>query len=261
MVLINDMRQPRNFTAAWTATVGGKERGPGPRTRQPGGFGNQVHPHRGHRTGRRTPAAKADGQITLAATIGDSKHQDTFAFRVFGEDKDASGEIAAVDPEGLTGKMLARLGYKTRSWNGGSAPLVVIGRNGLEKDAAAAAKLEAYVQAGGRALIFAQDPDWMARAFGWRVCPKVARRVFPVDPQVAGGLDADDLRDWNGSSTLLDPYPQYEGDYLRGNERDQPYAGWHWGNRGGVSSAAVEKPHRSGWRPLLECEFDLATRR
>jgi beta-galactosidase len=48
------------------------------------------------------------------------------------------------------------------------------------------------------------------------------------------------------------------GDYLRGNERDQPYAGWHWGNRGGVSSAAIEKPHRSGWRPLLECEFDLA---
>ena len=27
---------------------------------------------------------------------------------------------------------------------------------------------------------------------------------------------------------------------------------------GGVSSAAIEKPHRSGWRPLLECEFDLA---
>jgi beta-galactosidase len=43
-----------------------------------------------------------------------------------------------------------------------------------------------------------------------------------------------------------------------GNERDQPYAGWHWGNRGGVTSAAIEKPHLSGWRPLLECEFDLA---
>lgn len=25
-----------------------------------------------------------------------------------------------------------------------------------------------------------------------------------------------------------------------------------------VTSAAVEKPHRSGWTPLLECEFDLA---
>ena len=25
-----------------------------------------------------------------------------------------------------------------------------------------------------------------------------------------------------------------------------------------MTSAAIEKPHRSGWRPLLECEFDLA---
>jgi beta-galactosidase len=86
----------------------------------------------------------------------------------------------------------------------------------------------------------------------------VARRVFAVDSLVTRGIDADDLRDWTGSSTLVEAYPEYVGDYLRGNERDQPYAGWHWGNRGGVSSAAIEKPHRSGWRPLLECEFDLA---
>ena len=98
----------------------------------------------------------------------------------------------------------------------------------------------------------------MARALGWRVCPKVARRVFPVDSPVARGMDADDLRDWTGSSDLIEAYPEYAGNYLRGNEREQPYAGWHWGNRGGVSSAAIEKPHRSGWRPLLECEFDLA---
>src|SRR5262249_30269260 len=52
-------------------------------------------------------------------------------------------------------------------------------------------------------------------------------------------------------------YPEYVGNYLRGNEREQPYAGWHWGNRGGVSSASIEKPHRSGWRPLLGCEFDF----
>ncbi len=30
---------------------------------------------------------KADGQITLTATIGETRHQDTFAFRVFGEDQ------------------------------------------------------------------------------------------------------------------------------------------------------------------------------
>jgi beta-galactosidase len=36
-----------------------------------------------------------------------------------------------------------------------------------------------------------------------------------------------------------------------------PYAGWRWGTRGTVSSGAIEKPHRSGWRPILEAEFDL----
>jgi beta-galactosidase len=257
IVLINDSRQPRNFTATWTATVGGKEVGKGQLEGSLAVSEIKFIPVQVTAPAAE-PGGKADGQITLAATIGDSKHQDSFAFRVFGEDKNASGKIAVVDPDGLTGKMLARLGYKTRSWKGGSAPLVVIGRNGLERDASATARLEAYVQAGGRALVCAQDPDWMIRAFGWRVCPKVARRVFPVDAQVAGGLDADDLRDWNGGSTLIEPCPKYEGDYLRGNERDQPYAGWHWGNRGGVSSVPVEKPHRSGWRPLLECEFDLS---
>jgi beta-galactosidase len=69
----------------------------------------------------------------------------------------------------------------------------------------------------------------------------------------------DDLRDWTGNSTLIEAYPQYvPGTYDLGDERDQPYAGWHWGNGGGISSAPIEKPHRSGWRPLLECEFDLA---
>ena len=98
----------------------------------------------------------------------------------------------------------------------------------------------------------------MARALGWRVCPQVSRRVFPMNSPVTRGIDADDLRDWTGSSTLIEAYPKYVGNYLKGNEGDQPYAGWHWGNRGAVTSAAIEKPHRSGWRPLLECEFDLA---
>ncbi len=163
----------------------------------------------------------------------------------------------------MTSKMLEELGL-SRPVPGTAAadPLVMIGRNALKDDATVAARLEPYVRAGGRVLILAQDPEWITRAFGWRVCPKVARRVFPVHSAMRHSpfdtLQSDDLRDWTGSSTLIEAYPEYTGDYLRGNERDQPYAGWHWGNRGGVASAAIEKPHRSGWRPLLECEFDLA---
>jgi beta-galactosidase len=257
IVLINDTRAPQDFTAAWTATVGGKLAGQG---RTQGKLDvseirlipfQVVAPVVG-------AGGNADGQIALTTTISGASHQDTFAFRVFGEDRPGRGEIAVVDPSGLTRKMLEGMGYQTRPWNGEGAPLVVVGRNALKDDAALATRLEPYVRSGGRALVCAQDPAWMTRALGWRVCPKVARRVFPVLAPVNFGLDADDLRDWTGSSTLIEAYPEYVGNYLRGNEREQPYAGWRWGNRGGVSSAAIEKPHRSGWRPLLECEFDLA---
>ncbi|MGH7973186.1 MAG: beta-galactosidase, partial [Limisphaerales bacterium] len=184
-----------------------------------------------------------------------------------GEDGPSKGRIDIVDPEGLTAKMLASLGYQTASIDLSQNPnlgagLVVIGRNAFKNDPALCGQLEPYIRAGGRVLICAQEPDWMTRALEWRVCPKVARRVFPILSADANSplsdLDSGDLRDWTGSSTLIEAYPEYVGNYLRGNEREQPYAGWHWGNRGGVSSAAIEKPHRSGWRPLLECEFDLA---
>jgi beta-galactosidase len=261
IVLINDTRQPQRFTAAWTATVAGKEVDQGQMQGSLAVSEIRFIPFQVIAPVEEA-GAKADGQLALAATIGEARHQDTFGFRVFGEDKTGSAQIAIVDPDGLTSKMLADLGYRTRSWNDAAAPLVVVGRNALTHDAAVAARLEPYVRAGGRALICAQDPEWLTRALGWRVCPKVARRVFPVHSAALHSpfdtLHSEDLRDWTGSSTLIEARPEYVGDYLRGNERDQPYAGWHWGNRGGVSSAAIEKPHRSGWRPLLECEFDLA---
>jgi beta-galactosidase len=258
IVLINDTRGPQSFTATWTATVGGKDVARGDLTGSLAVSETRLIPFQ-FNAPPQEPGAKVDGQITLAATIGNAKHQDTFAFRVFGIEQPAGGDVALVDPDGLTTRMLENLGYTTRPWSGGAAPLLVIGRNALKNNPALfAAKLETHVQAGGRALICAQDPTWMTQALGWRVCPHVSRRVFPVGSALPGGTDADDLRDWTGSSTLVEPFPQYVGNYLRGNEREQPYAGWHWGNRGAVTSAAIEKPHLSGWRPLLECEFDLA---
>ncbi len=121
IVLINDTRQPQDFTATWTATVGGKEVDKG---EQHGRLA--VSEIRFIPIQVTAPAeeagGKADGQITLTATIGGTTHRDTFAFRVFGKDLPGSGEIAVVDPDGMTGKMLANLGYTTRPWNGAAAP-------------------------------------------------------------------------------------------------------------------------------------------
>ncbi|MGA2034799.1 MAG: sugar-binding domain-containing protein [Thermoguttaceae bacterium] len=257
IVVINDTRQPQHFTAAWTAAVGGKEVGRGTEHGSLAVSETRLIPIQVI-----APAAeaggRADGRITLTAAIGEATHRDTFAFRVFGEDRPGEGEIAVIDPDGTAKKMLANLGYAARAWNGAAAPLVVIGRNALKEDPTTAARLEAFVRAGGRAVICAQEPQWMERALQWRICPQVSRRVFPMNSPVTRRIDADDLRDWTGSSTLIEAYPKYLGNYLKGNEGDQPYAGWHWGNRGAVASAAIEKPHRSGWRPMLECEFDLA---
>ncbi|HEY5914727.1 MAG TPA: sugar-binding domain-containing protein [Verrucomicrobiae bacterium] len=217
IVLINDTRQPQNFTAAWTAIVGDKEIDKGQFQGSLGVSEIRLIPFKVVAPAGE-PCGKADGRLTLAATIGEATHQDAFAFRVFGEDNKSTGDVAVVDPAGLTGKMLAALGYRSRAWNGGAAPLVVLGRNALKQDAAVAARLEPYVRQGGRVLILGHDPEWMTRALGWRVCPKVARRVFPVDTQFAAGFDVDDLRDWTGSSTLIESHPKYEGSYLRGNE-------------------------------------------
>jgi beta-galactosidase len=261
IVLINDSRLPQDFTATWTATVGGKKTNKGQTRGKLAISEIRFIPIQATLPDGKT-ADTADGQITLETTVGQTRHDDTFNFRVFGQDKRAKGRLALVDPNNSTRKMLVNLGYRTESWNNASAPLVVIGRNALKDDPTVMTRLEPYVGNGGRALIFAQDPDWIARALGWRVCPKVTRRVFPVSSatqhSALGDFDSGDFRDWTGSSNLIEAYPQYVGNYLRGNEREQPYAGWHWGNRGGVSSAAIEKPHRSAWRPLLECEFDLA---
>jgi beta-galactosidase len=262
IVLINDTRQRQDFTAAWTATVGSEEVAKGQTQGRLDVSEIRFIPFQFLAPAGAAAGDNADGQITLAATIGQTGHKNSFAFRVFGEDKPARGQIAVVDPHGMTRKMLADLGYRTDSWSGAANPLVIIGRNALKHDPAITVKLEPYVRTGGRALVCAQDPDWIAQALAWRVCPKIARRVFPISSAILhssfSDLHKDDLCDWTGNSTLIEAYPEYVGNYLRGNEREQPYAGWHWGNRGGVSTAAIEKPHRSGWRPLLECEFDLA---
>jgi beta-galactosidase len=70
-------------------------------------------------------------------------------------------------------------------------------------------------------------------------------------------LTADLLRDWRGSSDLVEAFPVYGADDRRAPS-GTPYAGWRWGTRGGIASAMIEKPHLSGWRPLVEGEFDLA---
>jgi len=77
---------------------------------------------------------------------------------------------------------------------------------------------------------------------------------------VTAGLDFPDLRDWAGSSTLLEPYPNgtWEKPLPYNAEPPMAWYGWRWGGRGAVATASVEKPHKGPWRPILQAEFELA---
>ncbi|MCX7003296.1 MAG: hypothetical protein NTV22_08495, partial [bacterium] len=164
--------------------------------------------------------------------------------------------LLVYDTEGATLAMLAAQGYALALWSGGPDParLLCIGRETLSGGGSLPGSLEQFVSNGGRALLFTQNPDWLRTTLGLRVARHVTRRVFPLDPRhpVVAGLDAEDLRDWRGESTLLPHHDEYSP------EAGKVTYGWRWGCNGAVSSAAIEKPHRAGWRPLLECEFDLA---
>jgi beta-galactosidase len=263
VVLINDTGATQEFSFNWEVLVGGKQVATGSKKGSIETAQNLFFPLEAE-----MPAAlateKVDGEIRLTASFDKCQHQDRFSFRVFQKSGTPSTEnstVAVFDPAGKTTRMLQQLGYTTVPWDGLPAPrLLVIGREALSGGNKLPGSLEAFVRNGGRAIVFTQNPEWMRSALGFRVAPHLSRRVFPVDathPAVKG-LDELDLRDWTGESTLVEAYPNTLNGGVKLSPYSVPWYGWHWGNRGALSSAPVEKPHLSGWRPILESEFDLA---
>jgi beta-galactosidase len=268
VVLINDTRKPQKATYTWKAQVGGKAiAAKSLNTVVPAGKTLQLPI--GFKVPSALPIPKAEGLISLTASIGGRRHSDNFAFRAFQVTLPKTGSVQKVpvqknsvqvfDPKGRTSAMLKSLGYSVQPWNGKArSGVVVVGREALSGGGKLPGDLEAFVRGGGRAIIFNQNPAWIQDYLGWRTPPHVSRRVFPLPGAhpVTAGLDAKDLRDWAGTSDLVEAYP--DASLARKGAHGGPYSGWRWGNRHMVSSAPIEKPHRSSWRPILETEFDLA---
>ncbi len=255
IVLINDARRPLPYSCEWTIVIAGRQTAQGSSKGDLAPAQNLLLP-----VEFSLPAglgAKTDGVITLNADIGGLKHKDEFTFRVFETvaSPTAKETIAVFDPAGETTTFLKGMGSGIASWDGKSSPpLLVVGRKALSSGAKVPGDMEAYARNGGRLIIFAQDPDWMRKALRMRVANYLARSVFPVSSRhpVCEGLSPEDLQNWAGESALVEPYPK-----VRDVNAQERY-GWHWGNRGAVASCAVEKPHHTGWTPILECEWDLA---
>ena len=254
VVLINDTRVSQPYKYYWKAFVDGRAIANGQGNGQIKPAQTIFRPIRFSTPFFSKP--RAEGQIVLTAKIGDVTHEDRFSFGVFARRKRGEGSLPTLpvfDPGSKTADLLFSLDLAPRNWKGEkNAPIVIIGRQALSSGKPLPGDLEAYVRGGGRVLVFGQTPDWIEKTLGFRVSPQLARRAFPVDKDhpALRGLDASDFRDWRGNSTLLPATPSYSG--------DTPPHAWRWGNRGVVSSVPIEKPHFGSWRPILECEFDLA---
>ncbi len=264
--LLNDTDKPQPYTVEWSVEIGGSPAGSGKASGEvPVGvplFAPIKFP---------APAvtAKSDGVLHLKSTIGDVSTEDSFALRVLPAPKPLAlkAPVFLLDPEGTTGTWLTGLGVSAQPLPAANWPanaLVILGRNAIVKTPETEwpdlrAKIEAFVQSGGRLLVMGQDPEWIREMSGLRVARPVGRRFWPVptlsEHPILAGLDGEDFRDWHGAGTLQDPAPTMD---LSRPVPLVPRWGWHVNNTGSVASASLEKPHLGRWTPLLEGEFDLA---
>lgn len=200
----------------------------------------------------------ADASIRLVARFGEETRlpiRDEMAIRMVPKLPDAvRGEVLIFDPNGGTTAALMRIGIRTQRWDGEPSPLLlVIGRDALSHQKQPPGDLEKFVQQGGRILVFAQRPDWLVNQAGFRVSGLIDRRVFPVslDHPALIRLQTGDLSDWLGG--LDDDWDSAEqATTTKGPGR----YGWTINRRQAVAISAIEKPHRAGWRPILQSGFD-----
>ena len=249
-ILINDSRASAEWHTQWTLKVGDAVvKG----TEESGTIATGSVLHKPYAVRLPAITAPTAGELTLVARIGVQTTTDRLAIRVFPAAAPLALSVRVIDPVGDSTALLKRLGCQIGEQD--PQALLVVGRHALERGATTVAALAEQARQGARILVMAQDPEWLRTTLGWRVGHQVVRRVFAVDaahPLLAGLVD-DDLADWAGAGSLIAAQPA-----VAQVGRSYPRYGWHWGNRGSISSAMIEKPHRSAWRPLLEGDFDLA---
>ena len=256
VAVINDSREEQPYTATWMVEVAGRQIAAKTKTGslEPAGI---VFLPVSFTAPQEFDGFKADGAISLTVKIGTYTTQDRFSFRVFKKAEMGVVEPAfLVDPIGKTAAMLKEAGVKTAAWRpGASGGVLLVGREYFNANDRLPEGTREFVEQGGRLVIFAQDPARLKDLFNFRIAHQMPRFVFGIDAKhpVMAGIDDADLCNWAGSSTLAQERERPEIPYTQ-----TPFHVWKWGNRGGLSSAAIEKPHHSSWRPILECEFDLA---
>ena len=216
------------------------------------------------------PDRLAAGTYQLTATVrfGDRETQkDTFTINVLTHSADPpkGAKIALLDPKGETDKLLVLLGVRFEkveaSADFSSFDVLIVGKEALTSDGPGPDVDR--VRDGLKVIVFEQAGKILEERFGFRVAEYGLRQVFrrvPDHPLLAG-LDADHLRDWRGTATLLPPRLKYTlrpryGPTVKWCGIEVPRA-WHRGCHGNVASVLIEKPARGDFLPVLDGGYGL----
>jgi hypothetical protein len=176
---------------------------------------------------------------------------------------DLHSRIALFDPKGQSSELFGRLhvpSARVDSTNDLSGyDVLVIGKSALTLNGPAPDL--SRVRQGLKVLVFEQESEVLEKRLGFRVEEYGLRQVFPrvADHPILAGVDADQLSNWRGESTLLPPTLQYQMRPRYGPTVewcDIPVTrAWRCGNHGNVASVLIEKPGRGNFLPLVDGGF------
>lgn len=269
VALVNDLRRAVSATWEWKVTLDGRSVANGKGEANIPAGEKKLVPFR-----FQLPEVDKDSKalIALRATLdgkGGANLTDSVSLEVLPKAPALKGSVACYDPKGLTTRLLRDQGVTVRECDAPVPPrdckLFVIGREAITSEGPEIDLTKFLRSDGSRAnlLIFEQTEEVLQKRWGFRTASPGSRRVFvrqPVHP-VCRGLSDDLLRDWRGSSSLLEAYPNPIG--FRSGYPAQEWCGfkntrtWQWGNYGTVASVVMEKPQIGNWSTILDCEFDL----
>ena len=264
LILINDTERKVSRTAIWSVQDGGKVLASGKEllSAMPGG------------QGRKTIAFKVadrDAKLKLrvrfelsdgAVDVDIVKDIEVIA-PVANPD---SGGLGLYDPAGSTALTLKRLGIGFVRVTGDRLPenikAVIIGQKALTVDSELSWLAEPAD--GVNILILEQSPEVLSRRFGFRYADRAHRNVYIRcgGMDLLGNLTNENLRDWTGSATLVEPFPDMTAKYLMAT----PTVDWlgfknprcyRWGNSGSVATRSIFKPRTGNFVPLIDGGFDL----
>ena len=179
-----------------------------------------------------------------------------------------AAKIALFDPRGETSAAFDAAGVKYEkvasldALASASQTHLVIGRRALDGVSAtnalgkSYAKFRPLVEKGKRVLVLSQHSvTWNALGFYPEDC--APRRFFNAELE---GVDDDDLAHWRGMPLpMMDDVEWHWGPDWGPCQKFHPGArGWRWTHTHALSLLTLPVPERTGFRPLIKGEFDLA---